>query len=183
MRARAHTWGPAVGASLAVALVAALATAASFAAAMVALALAAASVAAVVDLRERRIPDLWVAATAMPLVAVLAAEMMSGSGSAGLAAAAAGAALFAAPILLAHLVDPAAMGFGDVKLAAVLGATVGLADWRWSLVALCAASGVTAAVGIARGVRDLPFAPGLVAGAAFVHVIHAATGGVLLPWH
>ena len=171
-----------VSATTAVGVVAALVARGSPAAATVALALVAAAGAAVVDVRERRIPNRLVSVAAVPSVAFVAVAMLSGGGRAVAVPSVVGAALLAGPILIVHLVDPAAMGFGDVKLAAVLGATVGLMDWRWALVALCLASGGTSAVGLARRARDLPFAPGLVAASACTMAVHAAMGGVSLTW-
>jgi hypothetical protein len=63
-----------------------------------------------------------------------------------------------------------------VKLAIVLGAAVGVADWRWSVAALCIASGLTIAVGLVRRVVTLPFAPGLVVGASSAIVLVATMG-------
>jgi leader peptidase (prepilin peptidase)/N-methyltransferase len=91
-----------------------------------------------------------------------------------------GAAAFAGPLLIVHAANPGAMGFGDVKLAAVLGAALGLVDWRACLLALCLASAVTACVAIVRRRSSMPFAPGLVGGAALA-LLPTATEG-LLPW-
>lgn len=149
---------------------------------MVAFALAFALAAALVDVQERRIPDALVIAIAGTAVVMLARESFDGHGAAATGSILLAAAAMSVPVIVVHLVDPAAMGFGDVKLAAALGAVVGLADWRWAMVALCIASGATAAVGLTRRSRDLPFAPGLVAGTIVALVGVAATGGVLLPW-
>lgn len=149
---------------------------------MVAFALAFALAAALVDVQERRIPDALVIAIAGTAVVMLARESFDGHGAAATGSILLAAAAMSVPVIVVHLVDPAAMGFGDVKLAAALGAVVGLADWRWAMVALCIASGATAAVGLIRRSRDLPFAPGLVAGTIVALVGVAATGGVLLPW-
>ncbi len=42
---------------------------------------------------------------------------------------------FAGPLLLLHLVSPAAMGFGDVKAGIVLGYALGLVHWHLALAA------------------------------------------------
>jgi leader peptidase (prepilin peptidase)/N-methyltransferase len=70
-----------------------------------------------------------------------------------------------APLLLLHLVSPSAMGFGDVKLAVVLGAAVGVLDWQLAVPALALAAGATATVGVVTRARTIPFGPGLLAGA------------------
>ena len=145
-------------------------------------ALAFAVAAAVVDVQDRRIPDALVAAIAGTALVMFVRETFDGHAAAAAGSILLGAVVMATPVLVVHVVDPSAMGFGDVKLAAALGAVIGLADWRWAMVALCVASGATAAVGLARRVRDLPLAPGLVAGTIAALAGVAATGGVLLPW-
>ena len=72
----------------------------------------------------------------------------------------------AMPLLVLHLVAPRSMGFGDVKAALVLGAAVGTLAWQLGLVALCAAAGLGAGVGLARRSATIAFGPFLVAGAA-----------------
>ena len=66
----------------------------------------------------------------------------------------------ALPLLLMHLASPSSMGFGDVKLAVVVGAAVGAADWQLALPALALAAGATATVGIVERLRHVPFGPG-----------------------
>ena len=128
-----------------------------------------ASIAAVVDITDQRIPDLVVLASLVPAAVVL---VMGPDGpGAALAGVGSGAAAFGVPLLVAHLVSPSALGFGDVKLGGALGAALGLVDWRWSIVALCIASGLTAAVALVRRRSTIPFAPGLVAGTALVLVV------------
>ena len=64
--------------------------------------------------------------------------------------------------------EPIAMGFGDAKLAAVLGALLG---WQGFVVALLAAVILGALIGVLGrlfgGERQIPFGPYLVAGAVF----------------
>ncbi|MGW5382791.1 prepilin peptidase [Nocardia sp. NPDC003963] len=86
------------------------------------------AVLSVSDLRSRRLPN--------PLTLPGAAAVFGYAALTGhLDAAGRGAALLAAPYLLAHLVRPAALGAGDVKLAVGLGAAAGLGGdrvWLWS---------------------------------------------------
>ena len=76
--------------------------------------------------------------------------------------------------------EPIAMGFGDVKLAAVLGAVLG---WENLLVALFlsfifgAAGGLT--VRLLGGSRQVPFGPYLVLGG----LVALFYGGVLIEWY
>lgn len=121
--------------------------------------------AAVVDIREQRLPDLWVAAAlGVFLVATLVASIAGGSPmahDAGL-----GAVAMAGPILALHLASPSSMGFGDVKAAAVLGLAVGSVDWRLAIVALTLAAGSAAATGVVARARSIAFGPFLVLGAS-----------------
>lgn len=128
-------------------------------------ALAAAGAAALVDARSGRLPNRLVAITALAAccgAVVVAGERGVTSAAGALSAGALGCAL---PLLVAHLVAPASMGFGDVKLAAGLGAAVGLVDPRFGVVTVCAGSGVSALFGLATRRRAVPFGPGLFLGA------------------
>lgn len=137
-------------------------------------------VAAVVDTVSHRIPDPLVLVSLGPVAVVIAIEIVAGDARTAVPAVLAGAALFAGPLLAAHLVAPAALGFGDVKLAVALGAALGMVEWRYTITALCLASGLTAAVAIVRRRPALPFAPGLVAGTALVVLLPTLEGSV--PW-
>lgn len=145
-------------------------------------AFALAVVGAWIDLRERRIPDVVVVGVAGVVAGVVAAESVGGYGSTPLTSAAAGAVLFALPLFVAHSISPGALGFGDVKLGMALGAVLGLVDWRAGLLALCVASGATAAIGLVRRATHLPFGPGLVAGSAVALLVSLVDGGTVLPW-
>lgn len=144
--------------------------------------LVATTAAAVVDARTGRIPDRLVAVAALPPTWVAGWAVLSGPDLEPLAAVASGAAVFAAPVLLTHLVSPSSIGFGDVKLAAVLGAALGLVEPRLGLVALCLAAAVTATVGLIRRRPSLPFGPGLVLGATMALVIAGQLGEEAHRW-
>jgi leader peptidase (prepilin peptidase) / N-methyltransferase len=143
---------------------------------LLALGLAPAAGAALVDRREGRVPDALVVVTAIVaglgvVVGVASAWTVLG-----------GATVTAAPLLVVHLVDPDRMGFGDVKLAAALGAVLAPLDVRAGFVALAVGSAgaiVTAALGRRRTV---PFAPGLVAGASVALVALLALGWEAPGW-
>ena len=90
---------------------------------------------------------------------------------------AAGAILLGGPLLVVHLISPTAMGFGDVKAAFVLGAAVGLVDWRLGLTTLAVAAGLTAVVGLLRNAPAVPLGPGLVGAAA----LSLVAPGLLVP--
>ncbi|WP_343572683.1 A24 family peptidase [Mycobacterium sp.] len=118
------------------------------------------------DLRQRRLPN-WLTIPGFSVIAVVALGF--GHGRAALI----GAAALAAVYLLAHLLAPAAMGAGDVKLALGLGALTGCfgAD-VWTLAAigapvLTAMAGTVARLGWSA--RTVPHGPSMcVAGAASV---------------
>ena len=124
--------------------------------------------AAAIDVRDRRLPDGWVAAAGSMLLVGTAVSLAFGAGTApgplavGMAA---GLLATAGPLLALHLVSPAAMGFGDVKGAVVLGAAVGTVDWRLGLVTLTVAAAAGAVTGLSRRSSTIAFGPFLVAGA------------------
>ncbi|MFC4126903.1 prepilin peptidase [Nocardia rhizosphaerae] len=91
----------------------------------------------VIDVHARRLPN---ALTGVGAAGVLGYALSTGR----LETALIGAALLTIPYLVVHLVDPAALGAGDVKLAVPLGAAAALAGapaWVW---AACAAPLLTA---------------------------------------
>ncbi|MGW0021915.1 prepilin peptidase [Rhodococcus sp. NPDC003382] len=84
----------------------------------------------VVDLLERRLPNVLTGPGAAVIVTLAAA---TGQGRAALV----GAGLLAGPMLLAHLVSPRSLGAGDVKLAVGVGAAAGAAGpAAWLCVAV-----------------------------------------------
>jgi leader peptidase (prepilin peptidase)/N-methyltransferase len=137
-------------------------------------ALVPAAAAASADWRSHRVPDVLVA---LALVPSLVAVVLAGDRAHLLASVAAGAALMALPLLLIHLVAPAAMGFGDVKIAAALGAGLGVFAPTLAVPALLAASGLTLLAAAWQRRPALPFAPGLVTG-----VVAALALGALEGW-
>ena len=130
-----------------------------------ALAVVAMSPAAIVDIRERRLPDRWVAFAAGVLAAATWAAWVFGQ-FVDVSSMLLGAAAMAGPILVLHLVSPASMGFGDVKAAVVLGAAIGSVDWELAVGALTLAAGIAATIGIVGRIRMIPFGPFLVMGSA-----------------
>jgi leader peptidase (prepilin peptidase)/N-methyltransferase len=138
--------------------------------------------AAVVDLRTGRLPNSLVAASAAPAAGVIVREMLAGDTIEVVSAVVVGAVLFAGPLFVIHVASPDSMGFGDVKLAAALGATLGLVDPWASLVALCVASAATATIGLVTRRTTLSFGPGLVGGAAASFVLVSILEGPALPW-
>ena len=104
------------------------------------------SAASLVDVRERRIPNRLVVAVAIAAaVAGLLVHLLDGRASGGLLA---GAAAGGVPLLVVHLVQPAGLGFGDVKYGAAMGALIGVLDWRMAAVMLTVASPAAALSGL-----------------------------------
>lgn len=127
---------------------------------------------ALIDLDVHRLPDaivlpsIFVAAVILTIAAALGGDW----GDLGRAAAG-GAVLFVAYFLML-VAYPAGMGFGDVKLAAVLGIYLGWLGWGVLAVGAMAAfllGGVFAVVLVVRGRADrgsgIPFGPWMLLGA------------------
>jgi leader peptidase (prepilin peptidase)/N-methyltransferase len=113
--------------------------------------------AAIVDIRAFRLPNRFLLVAAV--LAALAAYF-AGAVDSALAAPVMGAA----PFLLVHLADPSALGFGDVKFAAVAGALI--APWWWPAAVLMAvvALAVACAMRLARPSGPRALGPSLFIG-------------------
>ncbi len=112
--------------------------------------------AAAVDLRSGRIPNSLV------LLAALAGAVACDAANSGAGPAVAGAAMAAIPLLLIHLLDPNALGFGDVKLAAAGGLVVAAISWPAAIVVPLLALGVALGDRLVRPVGPRAFGPSLV---------------------
>ncbi|MCW1959728.1 MAG: A24 family peptidase [Mycobacterium sp.] len=112
----------------------------------------------VVDLTQRRLPNLL---TVPGAVVILLGATACGQGASALL----GAAVLGSVYLVVHLVDPAGLGGGDVKLAVALGALTGaLGSAVWVLAALAApvftaVAGTVAA--LCRRGRVVPHGPSM----------------------
>ncbi|MGV0625802.1 prepilin peptidase [Mycolicibacter minnesotensis] len=111
------------------------------------------------DIRQRRLPN-WLTLPAAVVVPVLAAA--AGRGPAALA----GAVALTAVYLVVHLIAPAGMGAGDVKLALGLGAltgSFGVDVWLLAAVSAPLLTGVCGLVVVAAGGRRsrLPHGPSM----------------------
>ncbi|MGF1598224.1 MAG: prepilin peptidase [Acidimicrobiales bacterium] len=133
-----------------------------------------------VDLETHLLPNIVVWPSILVglfMVLVLSGELADGV---GISTALVGAAVFGGFIGIAHLVNEAGMGRGDVKLAVLLGLFVGwpnddpLIAVRLVLYALFLALLGGGLVGIVynlirrRGRAEIPFGPALAAGAVFI---------------
>ncbi|MGO9384734.1 MAG: prepilin peptidase [Mycobacterium sp.] len=109
------------------------------------------------DIRERRLPNVL---TLPGAGVILLAAGWAGRGLPALA----GAAALAGIYVLVHLVAPAAMGAGDVKLAIGLGGLAGcFGVGVWFLAALAAPllTALWGVGGMLRGVRTVPHGPSM----------------------
>ena len=142
---------------------------------------------AAIDLDTRRLPNVLTLPSYPVGLALLAvAAGVEGTWSPLLGAVLGAVALFAFYFLLA-LVYPAGMGFGDVKLAGVLGMYLGWLGWGVVVVGgflgflIGAVVGVgLMAVGRARRRTAIPFGPSMVAG-AFVAILAGQALADLVP--
>lgn len=135
-------------------------------------------VVAVIDARTGRIPTALVVVMTIPSGFVLLETLLAHRGATPDLAVSMliGAAWFAGPLFVLHLIAPDSMGFGDVKLAVALGLTIGVVDGSLALIALCVASGSSALCGLVARRPTLPFGPGLMFGWLVV-ALSASTSG------
>lgn len=125
----------------------------------------------VIDFRERRLPNRIIfpgLAVALPLLCLsgmLAGEPMRALGAVG------GAAAAFAVFFLIRFIHPPAMGFGDVKLVALLGAYLGFVSVEailWALLLAFLAAGLVSLALIAArratGKTAIAFGPYLILG-------------------
>jgi leader peptidase (prepilin peptidase)/N-methyltransferase len=126
------------------------------------------------DVVARRLPDA-LTLTAYPLVAVLLGAAAIGAADGELLPrAAAGGLLWAGGYAVVRLLAPGGLGGGDVKLAGSLGALTAATSWSGLLLAVLAASVLTAVMAApARmfGYRDVPHGPAMLA-AAWLVALH-----------
>jgi leader peptidase (prepilin peptidase) / N-methyltransferase len=134
--------------------------------------------AGVVDLRHRRLPDA-LTLPALPVVLVLLAPL----GPDAVVRAVGGAVAAAGVHAVVYLIDPRAIGAGDVKLAAPLGAVLAAAAWSGLVFAAVLAAVITAAGAAVRAIMRrrppgsaLPHGPSMLAAAWLVTACLLATG-------
>jgi leader peptidase (prepilin peptidase)/N-methyltransferase len=151
------------------------------------LALAAGLVAlSVIDLEHFLLPNRIVYPLAIATVALLALAAVGDDAWAAFARAVLGGVIAMAALGVLHLVSPRSMGFGDVKLAFVLGLVLGWLGWSELVLGLFCGFLAGAVVGLAlivlrhRGRKDhLPFGPFL----AFGTLVVLLWGDGILRWY
>lgn len=128
------------------------------------------SSAATFDMLWRLLPDAFLVLALIPVVMATAAHPLGSS--AALPDIGLGAATWSVPLLVAHLLAPGALGFGDVKAAAVVGATLGLTLSPWAVaVALVVAMGSAASIAVATHRPTIALGPYLAVGAMAVLLV------------
>lgn len=139
--------------------------------------LVAAVVASVVDLKERRLPNRVVLPASAAVFVFIAAAALGGEPARSVVALAAGVVAFLAYGAVWWL-RPTALGYGDVKLAGLLGLVTGWVGVSVALAAVvlafCGAAVVAIAllvVGRSRN-SELPFGPFMSAGALAAVTLH-----------
>ncbi|NLH69124.1 MAG: prepilin peptidase [Brooklawnia sp.] len=120
---------------------------------------------AAVDLDVQRIPNRALRPTAIWVGTCLMALAITDHTTAALVHAAIAAAGSLAGFTILHLASPGSLGFGDVKLATILGAAVGAVSLPALLIALLFACVLALSWAGATRTRQLAFGPWLAAGA------------------
>ena len=134
----------------------------------------------VIDLRELRIPDRLTKPAAMAVVPLLALGLLSDWNGISLVRALVGALAMGAFYFILFFIYPAGMGFGDVKLAPIIGAQLGFFGWIPEVRGLIAAYLIVGPVAIlllifgrAHAKTGFPFGPFMATGAIVALVLHA----------
>jgi leader peptidase (prepilin peptidase)/N-methyltransferase len=126
----------------------------------------------VVDIQLLRIPDRIVVPTLLVSVPIIVAVSVHYDASSQIGHALVGSAAYFTLLLIPHLISPRGMGFGDVKLAAVMGLYLGWITLDWVGVArlifdallLGAVLGVVLGLGVGAARKKMgafPFGPAL----------------------
>ncbi|MFJ4618965.1 prepilin peptidase [Streptomyces sp. NPDC088812] len=127
---------------------------------------------AVVDLRVRRLPDPLTLPLAAAALALLGVAALLPEHAGDWTTALLGSLALGAGYLVLHLINPAGMGFGDVKLALGAGAVLGWYGWAAVMLGTFAGfllgalyGGALVVAGRAGRGTTIPFGPFLIAGA------------------
>ena len=141
---------------------------------------------AVIDLREHRLPN-WLTLPAYPVAGtLLGLAAIADEDSEGAWRALAGMVILIGFYDLLNRINPAGMGYGDVKFSGVLGLYLGWAGWEAIVVGTLAAFTAGGLVGLAllitrraRLSSSIAFGPFMLAGA----VVGIVAGGEVGDWY
>lgn len=141
---------------------------------------------ALIDIDTRRLPNVIVLPSYGVLAALLTVAALVDDRPENLLRAVVGMAALAGFFLVVVLVYPAGMGWGDVKLAGLLGLAMGYASWGALVIGSFAGFALGAIVGVVviatgRATRKtaLPFGPFMIVG-AFIGVL---VGHAVADWY
>lgn len=132
----------------------------------------------VIDLRELRIPDKLTGPAALATVPLLALSLLSDWDDVSIVRALLGALAMGGFYFVLFFIAPGGMGFGDVKLAPIIGAQLGFFGWIPLVRGLLAAYLIVGPVAIvllllrrAGRKTGFPFGPFMAAGAVVALVL------------
>jgi leader peptidase (prepilin peptidase)/N-methyltransferase len=128
--------------------------------------------AAVVDLRIGCLPNSYV------LLAGFFGALACDAADTGVAPAVLGPVIAASPLLLMHLIDPSALGFGDVKFAAAAGVVVASIAWPAAVVVPLLALCIAVVDHWVRPAGPRPFGPALAIAVASALVVASLMVGL-----
>lgn len=138
------------------------------------------SIMIVIDLRELRIPDKLTAPAAVATVPLLALSLLSDWPEISLVRALLAALVMGALYFVLFFIYPAGMGFGDVKLAPIIGAQLGFFGWIPLVRGIIAAYFIVGPFAIllllfgrAKRSTGFPFGPFMAAGAVVALLLEA----------
>lgn len=139
------------------------------------------SIMIVIDLRELRIPDKLTAPGALAAAPLLAVSLLSDWSDISLLRALLGALAMGGFYLVLFLIYPPGMGFGDVKLAPIIGAQLAFFGWIPLIRGVIAAYFIAGPVAIlllvfgrAKRKTGFPFGPFMAAGAIAALLLESA---------
>lgn len=137
----------------------------------------------IIDIREHRLPNRIIFPSYAIAGVLLAAAALTAGDSGRLVPMALGALILWVAYFLLRFIYPAGMGYGDVKLAGVLGLYLGFCSWEhllWGSFAAFLLGGLWGGVILVtqRGDRksDMPFGPFMLGGAALAMILLPAVG-------
>jgi len=141
---------------------------------------------ALIDIDTHRLPNVIVGPSYLVLAALLVVGALADADPAALLRAGSGMAALAAFFFLIVLVYPTGMGWGDVKLAGLLGMAMGFVSWAALVIGSFAGFALGAMVGVVliaagRGTRKtaVPFGPFMIVGAFFGMI----AGDAIAAWY
>lgn len=143
-------------------------------------------IAARIDMVSRRLPDHLLLLALLPTLVAAGAEATSTGASHAAGAVVLGMLAMGFAPFVSHAIAPDSMGFGDVKMAIVLGAALGTWAPMLGLVALAIASLLALIESVVRRRTAVAFGPALVGGfiiaALFVSPLAARLGRTTWGW-